>query len=144
MYNDYWMIDQGYIERPHTGDLRIFHPQVRGRRSDHGGPGGHAPDCVPADAPRRYLAGSGNREWTLRSGCLTNRTCWWRCTQTEPVPVTGAHGDDEPARNDRAGDGIDRLFDILTADSWPWLMENGQFLGLITKSDLLNYLRRKL
>ena len=41
-------------------------------------------------------------------------------------------------------EGIDRVYDILNRGLVALVLEGGDFLGLITRADLLSYLRRRL
>ena len=41
-------------------------------------------------------------------------------------------------------EGIDQLYDILNRGLVALVLDGGQFLGLITRADLLSYLRRRL
>ena len=41
-------------------------------------------------------------------------------------------------------EGIDRVYDILNRGLVALVLDGGNFLGLITRADLLSYLRRRL
>src|SRR5437016_943713 len=145
MYNDFWMIDQGFIELPRYGDLR---------------------DLVS----RRYEAGaivSVSAEDTLLTAFQRMRVA-----DVSQVPVLS--GDDvvgildesdvllhvykQPDRfRDKVatamtqrletldpGASLADLLAILNRDLVAIIIEDGRFFGLITRYDLLTYLRRSL
>ncbi|TMH55279.1 MAG: pyridoxal-phosphate dependent enzyme [Betaproteobacteria bacterium] len=145
MYNDFWMIDQGFIELPRYGDLR---------------------DLVS----RRYEAGaivSVSAEDTLLTAFQRMRVA-----DVSQVPVLS--GDDvvgildesdvllhvykQPDRfRDKVatamtqrletlnpGAGLADLLAILNKDHVAIIVDDGRFFGLITRYDLLTFLRRSL
>jgi cystathionine beta-synthase len=145
MYNDFWMVDQGFIELPHYGDLR---------------------DLVT----RRYKEGavvSVSAEDTLLTAFQR-----MRMADVSQVPVLAAdqvvgildesdvllHVHKQPDRfRDKVdtamtqrletldpGAGLTDLLAILDRDRVAIIVENGHFFGLITRYDLLTYLRRSL
>ncbi len=145
MYNDFWMVDQGFIELPRYGDLR---------------------DLVS----RRYEAGavvSVGAEDTLLTAFQRMRVA-----DVSQVPVLS--GDDvvgildesdvllhvykQPDRfRDKVatamtqrletlnpGAGLADLLTILNNDRVAIIVDDGRFFGLITRYDLLTFLRRSL
>src|SRR6266446_567223 len=145
MYNDFWMVDQGFLELPRYGDLR---------------------DLVS----RRYQAGavvSVSAEDTLLTAFQRMRVA-----DVSQVPVLS--GDDvvgilyesdvllhvykQPDRfRDKVATAMTQrletldpgasfadLLAILNRDLVAIIIEDGRFFGLITRYDLLTYLRRSL
>jgi len=145
MYNDFWMIDQGFLELPHHGDLRDL---VSRRQEDR---------AVVSVAPEDTLLVAFQR---------------MRVADVSQVPVLA--GDDvvgildesdlllrvhrEPERfRDAVSTAMTRrletlapdasfadLLDVLNQDHVAIIVHEGRFFGLITRYDLLTYLRRSL
>lgn len=145
MYNDFWMIDQGFLELPHHGDLRDL---VSRRQEDR---------AVVSVAPEDTLLLAFQR---------------MRIADVSQVPVLA--GDDvvgildesdlllrvyrEPERfHDAVATAMTRrletlepgasfadLVGILNHDHVAIIVHEGRFFGLITRYDLLTYLRRSL
>ena len=145
MYNDSWMVDQGFIALPHYGDLR---------------------DLVT----RRYEAGavvSVSAEDTLLTAFQR-----MRMADVSQVPVLEAdqvigivdesdvllHIHKQPGRfHDKVATAMTQrletlapdanlpaLLAILNRDRVAIIVQGGRFFGLITRYDLLTYLRRSL
>src|SRR5437660_10831724 len=145
MYNDFWMVDQGFLELPRYGDLR---------------------DLVS----RRYADGavvSVSAEDTLLTAFQR-----MRMADVSQVPVLAAdevvgildesdlllHVYKQPDRfRDKVatamtqrletldpGASLADLLAILNRDLVAIIIEDGRFFGLITRYDLLTYLRRSL
>jgi cystathionine beta-synthase len=145
MYNDFWMVDQGCLELPRYGDLR---------------------DLVS----RRYADGavvSVSAEDTLLTAFQR-----MRMADVSQVPVLAAdevvgildesdlllHVYKQPDRfRDKVatamtqrletlhpGASLADLLAVLNRDLVAIIIENGRFFGLITRYDLLTYLRRSL
>lgn len=146
MYNDYWMLDRGFLERPRSGDLR----DLISRRHEEQATVTVAPDdsllvahgrmklydvsqLPVVDARGRVVglldesdlllavAGDGARFRQPVSGAMTSRL--------------------ETLAPDRP---IEALLPIFARDHVAIVMEGDRFLGLITRIDLVNHLRRKL
>lgn len=144
MYNDYWMTDQGFIQRPRHGDLRdlISHP--------------FDDRAVVAASPEDTLLGAYGRmrmadvsqlpvlDDDRILGIIDESDLLLSLYQNPEhfdAPVAGFMTDrlemlapSEP---------MEKLLPILRADRVAIVVDNGHFLGLITKVDLLNHLRRK-
>jgi cystathionine beta-synthase len=145
MYNDFWMVDQGFLELPHYGDLR---------------------DLVS----RRYADGavvSVGAEDTLLTAFQR-----MRIADVSQVPVLAAdkvvgildesdlllHVYKQPDRfRDKVATAMTQrletldprasfaeLLEILNRDLVAIIVDDGKFFGLITRYDLLTYLRRSL
>ena len=59
-------------------------------------------------------------------------------------PFHRSNRDDQPAGDHRPGEGITRLYDILDRGLVALVLDGERFLGLITRADLLSYLRRQM
>jgi cystathionine beta-synthase len=145
MYNDYWMIDQGYIERPRAGDLR----DLITRRYADGAVITVTPDDTLLTAFQRMRLADISQVPVIESG---------KCAGVldESDLLLAVHGNEalfrSPVRSAMSSrletiapeDGIERLYDILDRGLVALVLDHDRFLGLITRADLLSYLRRKL
>ena len=145
MYNDYWMIDQGYIERPRSGSLR----DLITRKYEEGAVITVGPEDTLLTAFQRMRLADISQVPVIENGhCIG--------VLDESDLLVAVHADAQrfqsPVRTAMTsrletiapGDGIERLFDILDRGRVALVVEADRFLGLITKSDLLGYLRRQL
>lgn len=145
MFNDFWMLDQGFIELPPAGDLR----DLIMRRYERGDVLTVGPNDSLLTAYQRMrmadisqvpvieddkpvgmldesdvlfaLHGSGKR---FKDAVRTAMT-----TRLRTLPVNAS---------------IDEVYRILDEGMVAVVMEDGHFVGLITRTDLLNYMRRRL
>jgi cystathionine beta-synthase len=145
MYNDYWMIDQGYIERPRSGDLR----DLITRRYADGAVITVGPEDTLLTAFQRMRLADISQVPVIEDG---------RCAGVldESDLLLAVHGDEahfrSPVRTAMSSrletiapdDDIERLYQILDRGLVALVLEGDRFLGLITRADLLSYLRRKL
>ena len=143
MFNDYWMIDQGFIERENVGDLR----DLIGRRTEdtavvsvvaedtllvaHGRMRLYDVSQLPVMEDGRIVGILDESDLLLavyqheeRFGAPVKEFMTSRLEIVEP---------DQP---------LDTLIPIFRADRVAIVVEAGQFLGLITQIDLINHLRR--
>jgi len=145
MFNDYWMHDQGFLRGASTGDLR----DVVGRKQEEGSVVALAPDDALSTAHARMrlydvsqlpvlagqeivgildeydvlLAAAGDGEAfarPVRDVMTTNLT-------TVPPDAT-----------------LDALLPIFDRGMVPIVVDDGRFLGLVTRIDVVNHLRRRL
>lgn len=145
MFNDFWMLDQGFIELPPAGDLR----DLIMRRYERGDVLTVGPNDSLLTAYQRMrmadisqvpviendkpvgmldesdvlfaLHGSGKR---FKDAVRTAMT-----TRLRTLPVNAS---------------IDEVYRILDEGMVAVVMEDGHFVGLITRTDLLNFMRRRL
>src|SRR5690625_4322805 len=146
MYNDYWMYDQGFLERPVAGDLR----DLISRRHDERG-------TVTAGLEETLLAAHG----------------WMKLYDVSQLPVIDSEGkvvgilhesdlllavvkDEDRFRElvssamtsnletIQVDQPVEALLPIFDRGFVAIVMEGEKFLGLITRIDLINNLRRKL
>lgn len=144
MYNDFWMRDQGFIESDQHGDLRdlIARPFESNDTITVG------PDEPLANAYSRMkmydvsqLPVIENRnivgfidESDILLAVAHSSDCFDKAVSTAMVT--------ELAVVD-VKDSVDDLMPIFSKDYVAIVKDGGRFLGLITRVDLLNYLRRK-
>jgi cystathionine beta-synthase len=139
------MIDQGYSERTRSGDLR----DLITRRYADGAVITVGPDDALLTAFQRMRLADISQVPVIESG---------RCVGVldESDLLLALHGDEAHFRSAvrtamssrletiAPDDGMDRLYQILDRGLVALVLEEDRFLGLITRADLLSYLRRKL
>jgi cystathionine beta-synthase len=145
MYNDYWMLDQGYMERPSTGTLR----ELISRRYEEGSVITVAPDDTLLTAFQRMRMADVSQVPVIEHG---------RCVGVldESDLLLAVHGAESrfrsPVRDAMtsrletvpAEASVDSVYQILNRGLVALVTDGSDFLGLITRSDLLSHLRRKL
>jgi cystathionine beta-synthase len=145
MYNDYWLLDQGYLERPPTGTLG----ELIARRYEEGVVITVTPDDTLLTAFQRMRMADISQVPVIDEG---------RCVGVldESDLLVAVHGDasrfHSPVRDAMtsrletiSSDAqIDSVYDILDRGLVALVTQGENFLGLITRSDLLSYLRRRL
>ena len=143
MYNDYWMTDQGFMERPQHGDLR----DLISRPFDDRAVVAAAPDDTLMGAYGRMRMADVSQLPVLDEDRILGiidesdlLLALYQNPERFDDPVSGFMVDrlemlapDEP---------LEKLVPILRADRVAIIVADGHFLGLITKVDLLNHLRR--
>lgn len=145
MYNDYWMLDQGYLERPATGTLR----ELISRRYEEGAVITVGPDDTLLTAFQRMRMAD-----ISQVPVIDNARCVGVLDESDLL--LAVHGDStrfhSPVRNAMtsrletipAEASVQAVYDILDRGYVALVTEGDSFLGLITRSDLLSHLRRKL
>lgn len=145
MYNDFWMLDQGYLERTGAGTLR----ELIARRYEEGAVITVAPDDTLLTAFQRMRMADISQVPVLESG---------RCVGVldESDLLIAIHGDPAKFQSPVSGamtsrletistdSQIDAVYNILDRGLVALVVEDARFVGLITRSDLLSHLRRKL
>jgi cystathionine beta-synthase len=145
VYNDYWMMDQGLIQRERYGDLRDL--IARGHR-EHAVVTVEARETVLVAYQRMKLYDLSQLP-VMRNGRIVgivdeedillevyDNPAHFHEPVSEAMEshlVTVPH--DAP---------IERLMEIFNRGMVAIVMEGEEFLGLITRSDLLNWLRRRM
>lgn len=145
MFNDYWMIDQGFLERPRHGDLR----DLVSRR--------HADRATITVAPDDTLLVAYSRmklydvsqlpviDGEKVAGIVDESDILLRVYEHEErfrEPVRTAMTD-RIETVEATGD-LAALMPIFARDHVALVMDRGRFLGIITRIDLLNHLRRRM
>jgi cystathionine beta-synthase len=145
VFNDYWMLDQGFIQRPKQGDLR----DLITRRYEEGGVITVSPGDSVATAWQRMRMADLSQVPVMESGAAVG-------ILDESDVLMAAHEDPEHFRAPvqramtsrietlQASASLANVFDVLERGKVALIMDDGRFAGLITRSDLINYLRRKL
>ena len=145
MFNDYWMMDQGFLERENFGDLRDL---ITRRHAEHA--------TVTVKPEETLLAAYGRMKLYDVSqlpvvaedrvaGIIDEEDILLAVFQQEERfsdPVESAM----TARVEtlQANAPIDRLMPVFQRGHVAIVVEGEVFLGLITRIDLLNYLRRRM
>jgi cystathionine beta-synthase len=145
LFNDFWMEDQGFIERERFGDLRDLVGRPHGERATIT----VGPNDVLTTAHNR-LRNAGFSQLPVMDGDQLIGIV------TEDDILRFAFGRperfNEPVRNamtaaflrvDKATS-VNNLVAMLEVRSSAAVMDGERFLGLITRSDVLNYLRRQV
>jgi cystathionine beta-synthase len=145
VYNENWMIDQGFIERERHGDLRDL---IARRHSEHAVATVGEDESVLAAYQRMKLYDVSQLP-VMKDGRVVGLVS----EEDILMEVAGNPGHfAEPvaqAMESRLvlvspGAGIDELVRIFDRGLVAIVVDGEQFLGLITRIDLLNWLRRKM
>jgi len=146
MYNDFWMAEQGFVERPEQGDLRdlISHRAEKGEVITVG------PEDTLLTAFKRMrsgevsqlpvLNGNGRAVGIIDESDLLVKVTRAPCKFNDLVKtaMTDRLETLSPAAN------VADLLGVFDRGRVAIMMESDQFLGLITRTDLLSYLRLKM
>jgi cystathionine beta-synthase len=145
MYNDYWMLDQGYLERPPAGNLR----DLVTRKYDEGAVITVGPEDSLLTAFQRMRLADVSQVPVMEDsqciGVLDESDLLMAVNEKEThfrSPVRTAMT--SRLETISPDEGMERLYAILNRGLVALVWDGGQFLGLITRTDLLNYLRRRL
>src|SRR5246500_2235180 len=145
VYNDYWMLDQGFLERESYGDLRDL---IVRRHKDRAAVTVNSTETVLAAYPRMKLydisqvpvmqdgriVGIVDEEDILLE-VIDNPQHF-----TDPVThAMASHLVTVPADAP-----VEQLMEIFRRGMVAIVMHGGEFQGLVTRIDLLNWLRRRL
>lgn len=146
MFNDFWMIDQGFIERRQYGDLRDLIARRHEERQDYT----LTPDTPLAQAIKRMRMFDVSQMVVVDKsdrvvGILDESDILLALTQ-------GADGSRQPVRDYMTSRletipptaSINDLLPIFRADRVAIVMDANGYYGLITRIDLINYLRKQL
>jgi cystathionine beta-synthase len=145
VYNDFWMIDQGFLERARLGDLRDL---IARRHSEHAAVTVNATETVMA-AYRRMKLYDVSQVPVMQDGRIVG------IVDEEDilleVVANPAHFN-EPVTHAMASNlvtvpveaPVSQLMEIFRRGMVAIVVHDGEFQGLITRIDLLNWLRRRL
>ena len=145
MYNDYWMLDNGFLEREHHGDLRDLILRPYSRR-----------DTVIV-SPKDLLVTAYNRMklYDVSQLPVMDGDAIVGILDESDV-LMHVYGDESRFRDPVATAMVSRLeklevkspiealLPVFDAGHVAIVMDGEKFLGLITRIDLLNYLRRRV
>jgi cystathionine beta-synthase len=145
LYNDFWMEDQGFITREQHGDLRDLIGRLHGERATIT----VGPTDIVTTAHNR-LRNAGFSQLPVMDegrlvGVITEDTIIqfvFGRPELMTAPVADAM---ESAFIKLDKDtSVNNLVAMLHVQPYAAIMDGDEFLGLITRSDVLNYLRRQL
>jgi len=145
LFNDFWMEDQGFIEREQRGDLRDLVGRPHGERATIT----VGPSDVLTTAHNRLRNAGFSQLPVMDEGKLVGIV-------TEDAIIQHVFGKPElmnaPVAEamesafiklDRTTS-VNNLVAMLHVQPYAAIMDGTDFLGLITRSDVLNYLRRQM
>jgi len=145
LYNDFWMEDQGFIEREQYGDLRDLVGRPHGERATIT----VGPTDVLTTAHNRLRNAGFSQLPVMDDGKLVGIV-------TEETIIGHVFGQPE-LMNSPVADAMETAFIKLDTDTsvnnlvamlsgqpFAAILDGDEFLGLITRSDVLNYLRRQI
>ncbi len=144
VYNDYWMLDQGFIERAHFGDLRDL---IARRHTERAAVTVNSTEPVMA-AYRRMKLYDVSQVPVLEAGRIVG------IVDEEDILLeviaNPAHFNEPVTRamsshlvTIAADAPMTQLMDIFKRGMVAIVMHGNEFQGLITRIDLLNWLRRR-
>jgi cystathionine beta-synthase len=145
VYNDYWMLDQGFLEREHLGDLRDLIPR---RHSEHASVTVNSTEPVMA-AYRRMKLYDVSQVPVMHEGRIIG------IVDEEDIlleVVNNPEHFNEPVARAMASHlvtvpvdaPVASLMEIFKRGMVAIVMQGSEFQGLITRIDLLNWLRRRM
>jgi cystathionine beta-synthase len=145
MYNDFWMWDQGLLERGRAGDLT----DLIARRHAEGTVVTVAPDDTLLTAHRRMKLYDVSQLPVIdgeRLAGIIDESDLLMAVHTEPVRFRSPVREAMVTRVETiAPDApLDALLPIFAKEHVAVVEKEGRFLGLITRIDLINHLRRRL
>lgn len=145
LYNDFWMEDQGFIQREKTGDLRDLIGRPHGERATIT----IGPTDVLTTAHNRLRNAGFSQLPVMDEGELVG-------VVTEDAIIQFVFGKPD-LMNALVSEAMESAFIKLDKDTsvnnlvamlhvqpYAAILDGDEFLGLITRSDVLNYLRRQL
>jgi cystathionine beta-synthase len=145
VYNDYWMLDQGFLEREHLGDLRDL---ISRRHSERAAITVNSTESVMA-AYRRMKLYDVSQVPVMKDGRIIG------IVDEEDILLEVVNNPahfNEPVTDAMASHlvtvGVDapmsQLMEIFKRGMVAIVIHRGEFQGLITRIDLLNWLRRRI
>ena len=145
MFNDYWMLDQGYIERPRTGDLL----DLITRRYEEGAVITVTPGDTLLTAFQRMRVADVSQVPVVENGKAIG-------ILDESDLLMAVHENPDrfrdPVRTAMTSrlqilppnTSLDSVLKVLDSGLVALIASDDTFHGLITRTDVLNYLRRRL
>ena len=145
LFNDFWLEDQGFIGRPECGDLR----DLIGRRHDERATITVGPDDVLTTAHNRLRNAGISQLPVMDEGELVG-------VVDEDAIIQYVFGNPElmnaPVRDAMQTSFIqlektattNNLVAMLHVQPFAAVLDDGEFLGLITRADVLNHLRKQM
>ncbi len=145
LYNDFWLEDQGFIEREHFGDLR----DLIGRLHDERATITVGPTDVLTTAHNRLRNAGFSQlpvmEQDVLVGVVTEETLIQHVFGKPELMNAAVSEAMQKAfiKLDKTAS-VNNLVSMLQVQPYAAIMDDDEFLGLITRSDVLNYLRRQM
>ena len=145
LYNDFWMEDQGFITREQSGDLRDLVGRPHGERATIT----VGPNDIITTAHNRLRNAGFSQLPVMDEGKLVG-------VITEETIIQHVYGHPERMNGPVADamqtafiklekeTSMNNLVSMLQVQPYAAIMDGEEFLGLITRSDVLNYLRRQM
>ena len=145
LYNDFWMEDQGFITREQKGDLTDLIGRPHGERATIT----IGPQDVLTTAHNRLRNAGFSQLPVMAEGKLVG-------VVTEETIIQHVYGHPDLMNAPVAdamqtafikldkGTSMNNLVSMLQVQPYAAIMDGDEFLGLITRSDVLNYLRRQV
>jgi cystathionine beta-synthase len=145
MFNDFWMADQGFLDRQQHGDLR----DLISRRHDLGQAVTVTAEDTLLTAYKRMRVSDVSQlpvvEGSRIVGLLDESDLLMRVVgASDHFADTVASAMNTRLETIDAAKTVATLTDIFAKDYVALVVDGDQFLGLITRIDLLNHLRRKI
>ncbi len=145
LFNDFWLEDQGFIQREQHGDLRDLIGRPHGERATIT----VGPTDILTTAHNRLRNAGFSQLPVMDEGQLVGVVTEDKIMQFafgKPELMTAPVGEAmETAFIQLEKDtNIHNLVAMLSARPYAAVMDGGEFLGLITRSDVLNYLRKQM
>ena len=145
LYNDFWLEDQGFVSQPQCGDLR----DLIGRRHDERATITVGPNDVLTTAHNRLRNAGISQLPVMDDGELVG-------VVDEDAIIQYVFGNPEllnsPVRDamqtafiqlDKSAS-VNNLVAMLHVQPFAAVLDGGAFLGLITRADVLNHLRKQM
>jgi cystathionine beta-synthase len=147
MFNDFWMIDNGFIDRSTTGDLRDLIARRHLDREDYT----LTPDLPLSQAIKRMRLYNVSQMVVLDAhdqvqGIIDEGDILIALVK-DPAGVATRPVSDymtSRLRTVHPSDSIQSLLPIFHADLVAIVKDDSTFYGIITKIDLINYLRKQM
>lgn len=144
MYNDYWMLDQGYLERSAAGTLR----ELITRRYEEGGVITVKQDDTLLTAFQRMRMADISQVPVMQQNRCVGVLDESDLLRAVHADASRFHSPVRDAMTSRletipASAAIDSVYGILDRGLVALVTDGDTFAGLITRSDVLNHLRRK-
>ena len=145
MYNDFWMRDQGYLQLPKSNDLR----DLIMRRHNEGAVVTVGPDDSLLTAYQRMRMADISQVPVIEDAKPVGML-------DESDVLIAVHSDEqrfrEPVRSAMtsrlrtlsADSPLEAVYQVLNEGLVAMVMDGHEFIGLITRTDLLNFMRRRL
>lgn len=145
MYNDFWMLDQGFLERPHHGDLRDL---IARPHTDHAAITVKPDDTLTAALARMKLYDVSQLPVLQDDRCVgiidESDILWAIHHRHESFQDKVSTAMTAEVETIDRGAPIEALVPIFRRDLTAIVVDGQKFLGVITRIDLLNHLRRGL